>query len=134
MGRAVSRLRFISRVSLSMALASGCAGLLAAMAPPLLEPWHGASLPLRVLVQLSLGFGIGWWLGLAWGMVWAVRGRPVVDTTRETVPTRQIWRIAGVAASVALALRWGGVAPRWAALAALGAASLAAMLTPAQGG
>ena len=133
-GRAVSRLRFISRVSLSVALAWGCAGLVVAIAPPLLEPWRGASTPLRVLVQLSLGFGIGWWLGLLWGIAWAVRGRPAHDATRDGVPTRRIWLLAGVAGSLALGLRCGGVAPRWAALAALGAASLAAMLAPAPGG
>jgi hypothetical protein len=128
--RAFDRLRFISRVSLSAALAWGCAGLVVAVAPPLIEPWRGASVPLRVLVQLSLGFGIGWWVGLIWGAAWAVRNRSARAGGRDGVPTRRIWLLAWLAATVVLAMRCAGIASRWAVLAGVAATSLAALVAP----
>jgi hypothetical protein len=120
--RALDRIRFILRTALLVALAWGCGGLVVAVAPPLAEPWPGASDALRVGVQLALGFGIGWWLGLLWGAVWAVR------STASRIGAGRIWLPAGLATGLALALRWGGVAPRWAVLAGIALATLAAML------
>lgn len=112
--------------ALGGALAWGTAGIVLALAAPLCRPWPQAPEPVRWLVQLALGFGLGWWVGLLWTAILARRllAASISSGWRVALP----WVAALAAAGLATTLATLGLGWRPAVLAAVAIVSVGARL------
>ena len=63
------------RFALGAALVMGGAGAMVALATPPLRALPEAHPALRWLLQAAIGFGLGWWGGLLWGVALAAHAR-----------------------------------------------------------
>jgi hypothetical protein len=100
------------------ALAWGAGGLALSLLMPLVEPWAAAPVWVRWLVQLALGFGLGWWAGLVWSAAMVARLQ-----TSEWSRVRRIgvpWSAAAVADVIASTSRLAGLTWRASVLVAIG--------------
>ena len=107
---------------LAGALAWALAGGVLAVILPLSQPWEGAPLAARWVVQLALGFGLGWWLGVVW-MV-AVATHPTVTRWAKPLRTGLPWAASLAAVTLGLALRGLGLSWRASTLAAIAVVTL----------
>lgn len=102
------------------ALAWGAMGALLGLFAEPPRPLPGASSFTRVLLQLGTGFGYGWWGGLIWSFVFALRSRTPLPS-----PTR---RQLSIATGSAIAVFVAGFAGAGALRAGPGVAVLAAVV------
>ena len=114
------------------AVAWATAGTLAAVLMPLVEPWPQTPLAVRWVVQLALGFGLGWWLGLFWTAV--VARRLHLAQWRRGWRVGLPWAAALTAVVVGAAVRTTGLTWRASVLVALVLVSLLPFLAARCGG
>ena len=126
--RALSEVKFAFGGALIMAVAG--AALAFGMPPIRLLP--GDAPAVRLFVQGSVGFGLGWWGGLFWStalVFYARRSRPLPPLGAMTVAT---WVGGGILTATSLALRAGGASVVVSIGAGVVAATVAARLAVAR--
>ena len=105
------RPRFLAELTFVFAgaLVMGAAGIVvAALAPPL-RPMPSASVSLAWFVRCAIGFGLGWWGGVLWCLLLALRARRLQPQPALSWLLRATWAgalmlAAGVGAGLALGL------------------------------
>lgn len=123
-GRTLARVLATVRSVLGGAVAWAAVGTLAAVVVPLGTPWPGAPGWVRWAVQLALGFGLGWWLGVVWTALLA-GGRSKRREEGETLPPALPWLGAGATLAATLVAHIGGCTWRCSGLLAAGVAGVA---------
>jgi hypothetical protein len=101
LARAVAAVRrFLAHVRfvLGAALVGAAAGLALALIslPPANEGFPSSPTLARWVLALAPGFGIGWWLGLLWGVVLSMAGRGAAAPAGERRAMTATFLAAGV--------------------------------------
>lgn len=112
--RLVKEVRFVLG-----AAAAGC--LLGAVAALMLPPysWVGPPLSgwLQIFVKIAHGVGLGWWVGLFWGILVVFSARTGAPLPLERMANLGLW-VAAAALGTLLLVQRLGLSPSWSVLLA----------------